>query len=349
MGRRRLHVNPNEPLPPGLYKEGSKFRARLLGGPWQYFGTDYVAAIAAYAAWRHTGATAKTVGWWLDLCAGKVWPDRVRAKLMKPRTLRDYQRDAPKIKEYIGHIPLTALEPKHIVKFRDHRAIEAPSHVRNEMGCLSSALLRAVDVGHIKTNPALEVPRPGRKVRPRLISDAEYLTVYARATPSVRLAMTLCVRTLALPADALAMGPRNVVRYPDGRRTLRFARGKTGRLIEMDIVGELATALDALLVTLHPTFIRKRNGKPYTVTGIGAMFRRYCVGTGKRPADPAVRDFGLRDLRAKGATDMHRAGEDIRKISALLGHASEQTTRVYIKSLLPEIVRPNECPIVAAA
>lgn len=347
MGRRRLHSDPNEPLPPGLYKEGRKFRARLLGGPWQYFGTDYVAAVAAYAAWRHEGVKVRTVGWLLDVCVGQAWPARVAAKDLAPRTLKDYKRDSAILKRTMGHIPLTALEPKHIYGFRQARAVDAPTHVRNEMGCLASALTHAVKAGFVATNVAREVERPGRKIRQRLISDAEYLAVYNIATNSERLAMALCLRTLALPDDALSFGPRNIVRY-DERRTLRFARGKTKRQVEIEVVGELAVALAPFLTnpTAHPTFIRKTRGKDagkrYTVSGIGAMFRRHCVKAG-------VKDFGLRDLRAKGATEMWRAGEDIRKISALLGHASEQTTRVYLKSLLPEIVRPNERPVIAEA
>jgi hypothetical protein len=51
---------------------------------------------------------------------------------------------------------------------------------------------------------------------------------------------------------------------------------------------------------------------PYTVDGIGAMFRRYCNKAN-------VSDFGLRDLRAKGVTDMFRAdANSIRKIQLLL-------------------------------
>src|SRR5207248_1176200 len=163
-------------------------------------------------------------------------------------------------------------------------------------------------------------------------------SVYDRAIASVRLAMTLCVRTLGLPADVLRMGPRNVVRYDNGRRTLRFRRGKTGVQVEVEIVGELAAALEQLLSppTMHPTFVRKANGKPYTVDGIGAMFRRYC---GETKAN--IADFGLRDLRAKGATDMFRANpNNIRQIQLLLGHKSVRTTEIYIKDLLTEIVRP---------
>ena len=71
------------------------------------------------------------------------------------------------------------------------------------------------------------------------------------------------------------------------------------------------------------------------------MVRRYC-------AKAKVFDFGLRDLRAKGATDMFRADPDsIRKIQLLLGHKSVRTTEIYLKGLLAEIVRPNERPIIA--
>ena len=63
--------------------------------------------------------------------------------------------------------------------------------------------------------------------------------------------------------------------------------------------------------------------------------------------DRNVSDFGLRDLRAKGATDMIRRGVDIRQVQLLLGHASVRTTEIYIKGLLPTTVRPNETPIVS--
>ena len=224
--------------------------------------------------------------------------------------------------------------------FRDTRAEKARSHVRNELACLTSALAYAVETDLIPRNVAKDVRRPSKSVRERLISDAECLSVYERAGASLRLAMVLAARTLGLPGDILQMGPRNVRRYDDGRRTLAFRRGKTGVAVEVEIVGELATALDTFIKnpTLHPTFVRREDGKPYTVEGIGAMFRRTCVGTKQKPrGDDAIEDFGLRDLRAKGATDMFRGDPNsIRKIQLLLGHKSVQTTEIYLKGLLAE-------------
>jgi integrase len=162
--------------------------------------------------------------------------------------------------------------------------------------------------------------------------------------------MVLCVRTLGLPGDVLRLGTRNVVKHANGRCTLRFRRGKTNVQVEIDIVGDLAEALAPFLdrPTAHPSFVRREDGKPYTVSGIGAMFRRYCVGSKEYPVQPTYPDFGLRDLRAKGAADMYRSDPSaIRKIQVLLGHKSVQTTEIYLKGLLSEIVRPNEVPILA--
>ena len=350
MGRRRIHADPARPLPAGLYLHRRQYRARLPGQPFVYFGSDYVAAVAAYAAWRCEGPSTKTIAWLMDLFTGTVCPDKVKAQQLSPRTLKDYVHDAVLIKAALGHIPMVALEPHHVATFRDERAQQAPQHVRNEMACLSAALTWAVESKKLASNVAKEIRRPRKKVRERLITHDEYLAVYARAVPSVRLAMVLCVRTLGLPADVLRLGPRNLVKHADGRRTLRFRRGKTNVQIEMEVVGDLAEALAPFIdrPSAHPTFVRREDGKRYTVDGIGAMFRRYCVGTKERPVDPQYPDFGLRDLRAKGATDMYRADRgSIHKIQALLGHKSVQTTEIYLKGLVSEIVRPNEVPIIA--
>lgn len=354
MARRRLHTDSAEPLPRGLVKARRQFRARASSAhPWVYFGTDYPAALQAFAVWKQTGARpgVLTVGDWLDLCIAQHWPARVKAGKIAPRTARDYGRDAAVVKLGLGKIPLHALAPPHVVTFRDARAAAAPSHSRNEVACLSAALSIAVELGKVPTNVAREVAWPSRRVRERLITDDEYLAAYAHAGPTVRLAMLLAVRTLGLPEDVLALGPRNVVRGQDGRRTLRFRRGKTRVQVEVEIVGELAAALEPHLGTLYKSFVRTRDDQPYTVEGIGAMFRRSVIKAGIVTTDAAGDkhvDFGLRDLRAKGATDMFRAGVDIRTIQLLLGHKSVRTTEIYLKQLLTEVVRPNEVPIVAS-
>jgi hypothetical protein len=150
-------------------------------------------------------------------------------------------------------------------------SVNAPTLYRARLACLSAALSWALEAGDIDRNVAMDVRRPHKSVRERLITDDEYLTVHDRAQPSVRLAM-LAVRTLGLPADVLKMGPRNLIKL-GGQYTLRFRRGKTGVQVEVEVVGELATALQPFIDerSLHPTFVRRDDGKPYTVDGVGAM------------------------------------------------------------------------------
>jgi hypothetical protein len=138
----------------------------------------------------------------------------------------------------------------------------------------------------------------------RLISDTEYLTVYERCSEPLRLTMTFALRTLALTDDMLVFGPRNFMKHQDGRRVLRFDRGKFGVVVEIELVGELAKVIDGFLErpVIYPTFVDTRANECHTRAGIAAMFRRACVGTEERPADPKLADFGLRDLRAKGTT-----------------------------------------------
>lgn len=132
---------------------------------------------------------------------------------MASRTAKDYLHDCSVLKVGLGKIPLAALEAKHVAKYRDERAEAAPSHVRNEMACLSAALSYAVEAGYVSRNVAKDVRRPRKAVRERLITDDEYLAVRAAAVESVKLAMVLAARTLGLPADVLRMGPRNIVRH----------------------------------------------------------------------------------------------------------------------------------------
>lgn len=350
MGRQRVLHDPDKPLPKGLQKHGAQFRARLSPEyPWTYFGRDWLKAIEGFKAWQSTGRR-DDVAWLLNYFTAVVCSGKVRAKRLAQRTGDDYQRDAEVLKAGLGTILIAQLQPVHVVAFRDARAEKAPSHVRNEMACLSAALSWAVESGRLAANPCLQVQRPSRRRRERLVSHDEYLAVHAIAIRSVKIAMAIAVRTLALPGDLLAMGPRNLIRKPDGVRVLRYRRGKTSVPIEVEVTGELEQLVDAHLAAgvVHSTFVHREDGARYTVEGIGGMFRRYCVGTKERRRAYPIADFGLRDLRAKGATDMFRAGVPIRQIQILLGHKSVRTTEIYLKDLIPETVRPNETTIVAS-
>ena len=86
--------------------------------------------------------------------------------------------------------------------------------------------------------------------------------------------------------------------------------------------------------TAARTAVSSRTRPPPARPSISSMFRDACVAAG-------VTDFGIYDLKGKGATDMYRDGERLSVICALCGHDSEGTTERYIKARLHEVVEPN--------
>lgn len=81
--------------------------------------------------------------------------------------------------------------------------------------------------------------------------------------------------------------------------------------------------------------------KKYTYSGIAAMFRRYVKKSG-------LADFGLYDIKAKGATDMYQASVPLERVPHLLGHDRVTTTQIYTKFRLPNVTMPNMRQIPAA-
>ena len=106
----------------------------------------------------------------------------------------------------------------------------------------------------------------------------------------------------------------------------------------MDIIlaGDLGKLVDDHLqaTTVWPTFVHTRVSKKYTYSGLATMFRRYV-----RKAE--LSDFGMYDIKGKGATDMYRAGVPVERIQHLLGHESVTTTEIYLKARLPDVAMPN--------
>ncbi len=188
-------------------------------------------------------------------------------------------------------------------------------------------------------NPCRGVRRNTEKARERMIEDHEYQKAFGLAEPSVKRLMTLIYRTCQRPEDLLKAGISNIRKVAhEGRevRVLRIKQGKTGKTVDILLAGDLEKLVDEHLAskTVWPTFVHTRAGKKYTYSGVAAMFRRYVRKAG-------LSDFGMYDIKGKGATDLYRAGVPLERIQHLLGHDSVTTTEIYIKARLPDVAMPN--------
>lgn len=332
MGRRRKIFGKHD-LPPRVYIHHGAYRYVPRDGKPISLGRDYGEAMRKWAAIVQPATEVGTVSALIDWYLVNVAPNKA------PRTYQDNLKEAEFLKKGVGHIPYTQLKPHHVAQYRDARAQDAPVRANREKALLSHVYTKAMEKGMVDYNPCSGVKRNPEKARERMIEDHEYQAVHALAEESVKRMMTLIYRTCQRPEDLLKAGPANVKRVEhEGKevRVLRVKQGKTGKTVDIVLVGDLGRLVDDHLqaATVWPTFVHTRAGKKYTYSGLAAMFRRY-VGKAK------LSDFGMYDIKGKGATDMYRAGTPIEQIQQLLGHDSVTTTEIYLKARLPDVAMPN--------
>jgi integrase len=332
MGRKREHFDTHD-LPPRVYLHHGGYRYHPREGQRVHLGRDYGEAMRRWANIVNPANEVGTVSALIDWYLLEVAPKKA------PRTYAGNLKEAENLKKGLGHIPYTQLKPHHVAIYRDERGKDAPVRANREKALLSHVYTKAMEKGTVDFNPCKGIKRNPEKRRERMIEDHEYQSVYACAESSVQRMMLLIYRTCQRPEDLIKIGIANIKRVEHrGKevRVLRIQQGKTGKTVDIILAGDLLELVDTHLnaQTVWPTFVHTRAGKKYTYSGLVAMFRRSLKKV-------KLTDFGLYDLKAKGATDMYRAGTPLEQIQQLLGHESVTTTEVYIKARLPDISMPN--------
>lgn len=332
MGRRRT-IPTKFSLPPRVYEHHGAFRFVTRDGCKINLGRDYGEAMRKWATLVNPAQEVGTVSSLIDWYLVNVAPKKA------PKTYKLNLKEAERLKDGLGHIPYNQLKPHHVAKYRDARGEKAPVSANREKALLSHVYTKAMEQGMVDFNPCRGVKSNTEKPRERIIEDFEFHAVYGCAEKSIQRLMTLIYRTCQRPEDLIKAGPASIKRIEyEGRqlRVLRITQGKTGKTVDIILAGDLEKLVDEHLCgqTVWPTFVHTRAGKKYSYSGLVAMFRRYVSKQG-------ITDFGLYDLKGKGATDMLRAGIPIERIQQLLGHESITTTEIYLKARLPDVAMPN--------
>lgn len=353
MGRKRK--DDSQGLPERVYlRRGAFYYVHRDTGRWENLGRDLTSARKRAEHYNDPTGTYGTMAWYLDafIADGR---QRAAAKTLAQRTLDDYIGALVPLKAYFGAMLPTDVLPTHVIEYLDigaktGRAVRA----NRERACLSACMSWMLRAGHggLTVNPCMRasgVRRNPEQPRERYVTDAEYLAVYEAAPAQVRLMMELVYRTLQRPEiDVLAWTPAHIRGKSDGR-VLHFRQSKTGRLIDIGLVGRLAELVDVATGTvpvLHQPIVHTLAGQAYSYSGISAMLKRAQAkvrAAHAKTRGPLARmqSFGFRDLKGKGATDMWLAGEPIERIQLLCGHAKKTTTEVYIKARWRETAAPN--------
>lgn len=251
------------------------------------------------------------------------------------------------------------LRSAHIAEFlRKNRDDDGgyATHAKRKIATLSSAFNCVMELAIPWTsyNPCLGVKgRSKQDIRTRYIFDDELSAVWKSANKNAQLLIEWIYKTAQRYEDILRLGP-NDIHEVDGKRYLINLASKTARRTGKKVFILIDVELQALIdrtIAARPRrikmaknlpFFLSEDGTPYTPEGIASSFERARDAAG-------IEDFQLKDLRAKAATDMYRAGRPLAEISTLLAHSTEEMTHRYIRQYNPTMVVANDSKVWRAA
>lgn len=343
MPRPRLH---NTGLPERVYKHGNGYRYKPAVGKAIALGSDLAAALTKHAAIIEaerlsvTDSCAWLIDWYMANLA-TLAPDNA------PRTIEDKLTDSAQLRSRIGHIPFREFRPMHVREYLDLGITEKrATRANREKALLSHIFSKARDKGFVDVNPCLKVTKNRERKADRYHEDGETLAVLNACNVQTWAVAMLIYRTLQRTNDVLAWTAANIIER-DGKRILSFKQSKTGARVEIAITADIEDILAKLKTNrkiVGMTLVHNRRGQPYTENGIRAMWT--AAKTRARKTMP-IGDFGIYDMKAKGATEMYQSGVPIEKICALCGHDSVTTTETYIKQHLRQVIEPNSRQLTA--
>jgi integrase len=243
-----------------------------------------------------------------------------------------------------GHLALADITVQHVAEFLDGHPGPASNRYR---AVLLLVWKHAIAKGLTDANPvAATLPKSEPKTRQRLDLDG-FLAIRDAAATWLQSAMDLAVVTCQREADLVAL------RFDDiTERGLRVVQHKTGKGLLLDLAirpgiavpslgGAVAKCRDdvasPLLIHRRPERRRREYlaGKAHlTAVTPAYLSKAFAQARDTLPRfaalPPAARP-SFHELRSLGADLYRKSGWDERRIQALLGHASERMTAIYLE------------------
>lgn len=262
---------------------------------------------------------------------------------LAPKTQHEYSLQLKTLERAMGKAPVKLITPTRMRQYRNARA-HVPHLANRELALVSALWSWAQEQGlPVGPNPCKGVKRYGKKdgVKPRTM----YVThiMYQAVLDAGDALLRDCLRMLYLSGQ----NPKDVLRWErtdiaENGSILRFRRGKTDTPIEIELTGEFGALIQELLARPRKisgrTLLQTDEGQPVTRAMLRNRFddARIKAKTAATEKGEAWKDWQLRDLRPKGATDV----DDLRHAQQLLGHADEATTAKIYRRVKGNRVKP---------
>jgi integrase len=313
------------------YDAGGKPRRELP------LGSDYIAAVRKWAELEGQGKfiAAQTIT--LKALADEY--RRVVIPTKAARTQKDNNAELDNLLAFFGaEFPIDEIRPVHVTQYLKHRSA-APIRATREKALLSHMLNKAREWGLTdNANPCAGIKgtSAGRDV---YIEDAVFAAVYQAACQPVRDAMDIAYLAGQRVTDTLAMSEADI---RDGY--LHVAQGKTGKRLRIAVEGQLNDVIERVKKQKEPHKVRtlrlvcNEYGRPIRIQALQTRFQRArtrAIKAHPKLADE-IRQFQLRDLRAKAGTDIG----NLQDAQRLLGHSTVTMTEHYTRNRIGDFVHP---------
>jgi integrase len=289
---------------------------------WTALDKDYTKALVEYAALIKPVSNACKVPELLDRYLIEAKPT------LSKHSFTAYEIAARKLKGIFQEFTPDKVKPLHVAQMLDHYRAK-PSSANIMRAVLKNAFTKAILWGLCETNPVTFVQRHKTAARDRYLTDAEFMAIRDKASPTLKAIMDICYLTGQRIGDVLAVRYADI--EPDG---IYFRQQKTGNRLKVSMTEELRAAITSAR-QLHKSvrgmvLFHRRNGEPLVYMSVQRQWN-----TASRAA--GVEDAHIHDIRAKAATDAKAQGLDSKK---LLGHAQDSTHARYLRSKEIPIAQP---------
>jgi integrase len=255
---------------------------------------------------------------------------------LAPQTRTDYQKVFDFLQPIAG-VALVRFDRATVVRIRDQAYGKRNRRFANYVKAVLSVVFGwGAERGLLLSNPASGIKdirrKKGAPEANRPWSDEERHAVFDAMPAHMRPALALMMFTGLGPKDALSL-PRTF--YKSGEIATR--RSKTGEPVFWPAPGELMDALDAGPEHGAITLCANLTGRPWTLGGYRASWRKVRMLLEQRGA--VGKGLTLYGLRHTVAVILREAGHDERTIADALGQKTIEMARHYAKraDLVPKM------------
>lgn len=290
------------------YKHGGYYR--VAKNVWQPLGTAYPEALREWAK-REGQGPARTVA---QACEAYLIE---RGPELKPKTLKEYERNAASIAGVLGACFLDEVSKPDVKAW--HRKISARTEANRQKAFLSAVYSFAVSEGWTPDNPCKGIRRHLEKPRTRTSSYDEAVALAKAATPLWRALVALAFLTGMRPGELRELRRDHLT--PDGIDLVRPKTEAHSLILWtpalLQVTEQALAAHPKLKPGKKPEYVFPApHGRPYSVTGFSHHWAALCKLAG-------VKGLQMRDARRTAATE----AEDLKHAQELLGHDTPSTTR----------------------